>query len=120
MIDRTFLCEIRGTQTGARMDSRIGLRFEVFLLPGLAEWVLNFVERGVFADPGEAVFVMLREQKDLDPYDDLRREILKRSFDAAINDPRPPIAHEELQQNIRKRLGEPRPEPALWPKNNYS
>ena len=43
---------------------------------------------------------MLGEQKDLDPYDDLRREILKRSFDAAINDPCPPIAHEELQQNI--------------------
>jgi antitoxin ParD1/3/4 len=97
-----------------------GVRFEVFLPPGLAEWVLDFVARGVFADPGEAVFVMLGEQKDLEPHDDLRREILKRSLDAAINDPRPPIAHDELQQEMSKRLAEPRPEPALWRKNAYA
>lgn len=31
-----------------------GLRFEVFLPSGLAEWVLDLVERGVFTDPSEA------------------------------------------------------------------
>ena len=57
-----------------------GLRFEVFLPPGLAEWVLDFVERGVFVDPSEAVFVILGEHRDLEPHDDLRTEILKRSL----------------------------------------
>ena len=51
-----------------------GLRFEVFLPPGLAEWVLDFVERGVFVDPSEAVFVILGEHRDLEPHGDLRTE----------------------------------------------
>jgi hypothetical protein len=33
-----------------------GLRFEVFLPPGLAEWILDLVALGVFVDPSEAVF----------------------------------------------------------------
>src|ERR1700722_12571039 len=36
-----------------------GLRFEAYIPPALAEWLLDQVERGVFGDPGEAVFVML-------------------------------------------------------------
>ena len=40
-----------------------GLSFEVFLPSGLAEWVLDFVERGVFVDPSEAVFVMLGSRR---------------------------------------------------------
>jgi len=70
--------------------SKGGLRFEVFLPPGLAEWALDFVEHGVFVDPGEAVFVILGEHKDLAPHGDLRTEILRRSLDAASNDSRPP------------------------------
>ena len=96
-----------------------GLRFEVFLPPGLAEWVLDFVERGVFVDPSEAVFVILGEHRDLEPHDDLREEILRRSLDASINDPRPTISHEEFEEKMRARLAEPRPEPAQWPKNTY-
>jgi antitoxin ParD1/3/4 len=97
-----------------------GLRFEVFLPSGLAEWVLDFVERGVFVDPSEAVFVILGEHQDLEPHDDLRTEILKRSLDASINDPRPSITHEELQERMRKRATALRPEPAVWRKNTYS
>ena len=58
--------------------SKGGLRFEVFLPSGLAEWMLDFVERGVFVDPCEAVFFILGEHKDLEPHHDLRTESLKR------------------------------------------
>ena len=57
-----------------------GLRFEAYLPPNLAEWVLDLVEEGVFTDPGEAVFVILGEHKDLEPHADLREEILRRSL----------------------------------------
>jgi len=97
-----------------------GLRFEVYLPPGLAEWVLDFVEHGVFANPSEAVFVMLGEQKDLEPYADLQQEIFKRTIEAAINDPRPSIPTEEVFERLRKKMEEPRPEPAVWRKNSYA
>lgn len=97
-----------------------GLRFEVFLPPRLAEWVLDFVERGVFVDPSEAVFVILGEHRDLEPHGDLRTEILNRSLDASINDPRPPIPLDEFKKKMAARMAEPRPEPAVWRKNSYS
>jgi antitoxin ParD1/3/4 len=103
--------------------SKGGLRFEVFLPSGLAEWVLDFVERGVFVDPSEAVFVILGEHgehRDLEPHGDLRTEILKRSLDAAINDTRPPIPIDEFKKKMADRRAEPRPEPAVWRKNTYS
>jgi antitoxin ParD1/3/4 len=94
--------------------SKGGLRFEVYLPSGLAEWVLDFVERGVFTDPSEAVFVILGEQKDLEPHADLREENLRRSLEAAMNDPRPPIPGKEAMAQIARTLAEPRPEPAVW------
>jgi hypothetical protein len=99
--------------------SKGGLRFDVFLPSGLAEWLLDFVERGVFVDPSEAVFVMLGEQKDLEPHDDLREEILRRSLEAAINDPGPRLSHEEVDEKLRKKFAEPLPGPAVWRKNSY-
>ncbi len=91
-----------------------GLRFEVYLPSSLAEWVLDFVERGVFTDPDEAVFVILGEHKDLEPHADLRQECLRRTLEAARNDPRPSISAEELDARMKRKKSEPRPEPAIW------
>jgi antitoxin ParD1/3/4 len=91
-----------------------GLRFEAYVPPGLAEWLLELIEQGVFVDPSEAVFVILGEHKDLEPHADLRRELLKRILQAAIDDPRPSIPHEEVMARLRKFAAEPRPEPAEW------
>ena len=96
-----------------------GLRFEAYLPLDLAEWVLDFVERGVFVDPSEAVFVILGEHKDLEPHADLREEALKRSLKAAIDDPRPSISLEEFKERMEKRRAEPRPQPAVWQKQQY-
>jgi len=94
--------------------SQGGLRFEAYLPPGLAEWVLDFVERGVFTDPSEAVFVILGEHKDLEPHDDLREESLKRSLEASMNDPRPTVPMEEVMERMEKLAAGPRPEAASW------
>ena len=95
-----------------------GLRFEAFLPPGLAGWVLDLVARGVFTSPSDAAFVMLGVQRDLEPHADLRREILKRSVQAAIDDPRPRLSAEELRERMRRRREAPLPEPAVWIKTD--
>ena len=94
--------------------SQGGLRFEVYLPSSLAEWLLDFVERGVFTDPSEAVFVILGEHQELEPHTDLREEILRRSLEASMNDPRPSIPGEEVMVRIARKLAEPRREPAVW------
>jgi antitoxin ParD1/3/4 len=91
-----------------------GLRFEAYLPPELADWVLELIERGVFTDPSEAVFVILGEHRDLEPHADLREEILRRSCQAAMDDPRPGIPHEKIEERLRELAARPRPDPALW------
>jgi hypothetical protein len=100
--------------------SKGGLRFEVFLPSGLAEWILDFVARGVFVDPSQAVSVILGEHQDLEPHADLRQEVLKRSIQASLDDPRPGLSLEEHKENVRKLLKEPRPESAVWVTTKYS
>lgn len=91
-----------------------GLRFDAYLPPDLAEWLLDHIERGVFADPSEAVFVILDEHRDLEPHADLRQEALKRRIQASIDDPRPAVSANEVREHLRKLLAESRPEPAEW------
>jgi Arc/MetJ-type ribon-helix-helix transcriptional regulator len=93
-----------------------GLRFEAYLPPRLADWLLAHVERGTFGDPSEAVFVMLGEQEELEPHADLRRELLKRSVQAAMDEPGPRIPAEEVFKEVRERAKKPLPEPAVWRK----
>jgi Arc/MetJ-type ribon-helix-helix transcriptional regulator len=91
-----------------------GLRFEAYLPPTLATWLLDQIERGIFRDPSEAVFVFLGEAEELEPHTDLRKELLRRRLDAAINDPRPGIPAEQVFDELRKKLASPLPEPAAW------
>jgi len=91
-----------------------GLRFEAYLPPTLATWLLGQIERGIFSDPSEAVFVFLGEAEELEPHTDLRKELLRRRLDAAINDPHPGIPAEQVFDELRKKLASPLPEPAAW------
>jgi antitoxin ParD1/3/4 len=91
-----------------------GLRFEAYLPSSLAEWALDLVERGVFTDPSEAVFVILGEHKDLEPHADLREEILRRTLQAAMDDPRPRLTVDEVNERIGKLMSKPPAEPAIW------
>jgi antitoxin ParD1/3/4 len=91
-----------------------GLRFEAYLPPQLAEWLLGRIEKGVFLDPREAVFVLLGEHEDLEPHIDLRQELLRRRLNAAIEDPRPSIPAQQVFDELRKKMAAPLPEPAVW------
>ena len=93
-----------------------GLRFEAYLPPDLAEWLLDLIERGVFADPSEAVFVILGEHRDLEPHADLRHELLRRSCQAAIDDPHPSLSDDEVEKHFRELSAAPMPESAEWRK----
>jgi hypothetical protein len=93
-----------------------GLRFEAYLPPDLAAWLLDHVERGNFVDPAHAVFVILGEHRDLEPHADLRDELLRRVCQAAIDDPTPGISQGELLEFFRKLSTASRPAPPLWQK----
>ena len=95
-----------------------GLRFEAYLPPSLALWLLDLIEQDRFLDPSEAVFVILGEHKELAPHADLRRELLKRSIEAAADDPRPGISGEEMKAELREKRKAPLPEPARWEKRS--
>ena len=91
-----------------------GLRFEAYLPSDLAVWLLDLIEQGVFMDPSEAVFAMLGEQQDLADYPDLRGELLRRTVEAAANDPRPAIAAETVFAELDAMLAAPQPPAAVW------
>lgn len=93
-----------------------GLRFEAYLPPDMADWLLERVERGDFVDPSEAVFAIVWNFMDLEPHKDLRTELLRRILQARIDDPRPGIPHEEACARMDRWIAEPRPEEARWEK----
>jgi len=93
-----------------------GLRFEAYLPPSLALWLLDLIEQDTFLDPSEAVFVILGEHEELEPHADLRRELFKRMIQAAADDPRPGISGEEMMKRLREASKEARQEPARWEK----
>jgi hypothetical protein len=93
-----------------------GLRFEAYLPPELADWLLDEIERGVFADPSEAVFVILGEHRELEPHADLREELLRRTVQAAIDDPHPSLSGDEVETQLRELADTPLPEAAVWRK----
>ena len=61
-----------------------GLRFEAYLTGDQADWLLERVERGLFHDPSEAVFAIVKNFIDMEPHRDLRDELLRRILDASI------------------------------------
>ena len=91
-----------------------GLRFEAYLPPELADWILEYVERGVFTDPSEAVFVMLGEQKDLEAHVGLRQECLRRSLMAARDNSGSGLSGEETKAWLEKLVSQPPAQPAVW------
>src|SRR3546814_1143486 len=60
-----------------------GLRFEAYLTGDQADWLLERIERGMFADPSEAVFAIVKNFIDMEPHHDLRDELLRRILDGS-------------------------------------
>src|SRR3546814_8096212 len=61
-----------------------GLRFEAYLNGDQADWLLERIERGMFADPYEAVFAIVKNFIDMEPHPDLRNELLRKILCGSI------------------------------------
>lgn len=81
--------------------AKAGLKFEAYLVPGMAEWTLEQVEKGRFIDPSEVVFVAMQQFMELQKYPDVGRELLRRMLQTSIDDPRPGTPAEEVLRNWR-------------------
>src|SRR3546814_16830767 len=60
-----------------------GLRFEAYLTGDQADWLLERIERGMFAAPSEAVFAIRKNLIDMEPPPDLRDSLLRRKLAGA-------------------------------------
>lgn len=93
-----------------------GLRFEAYLPPALADWMLERIERGTFADPSEAVFAIVGNFRELEPHHDLRDELLGRMLDASAAELESARPAEAVFAELREEMARPKPEPARWAK----
>ena len=99
-----------------------GLRFEAYLPGDMADWLLAQVEQGHFVDPSEAVFAIVKNFIEMEPHRDLRDELLRRILDASIKsgleDEKAGRTYDldEVFDELRREMVEPRPEPARWAK----
>jgi antitoxin ParD1/3/4 len=91
-----------------------GLRFHAYLPPALALWLLDRIEDGTFVDPSEAVFVLFKQARELEPHLDLQQDLLHRQILSAVNDPRPSISADELQARVKAAREKLPPDPAVW------
>lgn len=91
-----------------------GLRFQAYLPPALALWLLDRIENGLFVDPSEAVFVLFKQARDMEPHLDLEQDLLHRQILSAINDPRPSVTADELMARFKAAPEKRRPDPVIW------
>lgn len=106
-------------ETIRRQAAESGLRFEAYLPPRLAEWVIALVDQDVFHSPAEAVFVAMQSFQELDEHHDLKQELLKRAIQKGIDSMEEGggIPAEKVIERLRQEMERPRPEPAVWDKS---
>lgn len=97
------------------MAQKGGLRFEAYLPPDLAIWVLDQMERVDFVDPSELVFTVLQQAGDIDADEFLQSQILRARIEQGMSDGRDKktCSWEDVEKRIaarRETIGEP----AYW------
>ena len=105
----------------ARITAHIrarGLTFEVFLPEGLADWLWQKLEAGVYKDPKEAAFIAFQDLMELDRHPSVRAQLLNAMLNAAADDPSPGTAIEEWrakhQAKLREYASSEPPAPRTW------
>jgi Arc/MetJ-type ribon-helix-helix transcriptional regulator len=93
-----------------------GLRFEAYLPPSLASWVIELVEQGVIHSPSEAVFVAMQAFEDLDRHPEVKTELLRAVIAHASKEAKEGKYYttEEVMAKIKQRKSQPQSEPAVW------
>jgi hypothetical protein len=94
-----------------------GLRFDGYLVPSVAEWVLAEVEHGRFLDPSEAVFVAMQVFIEMQSYPDLREELLRREIRKSLADEAPGLSGDEVRAKLNETMKRARDhKPPMWSK----
>ena len=95
-----------------------GLTFEVFLPEGIADWLWQKLEAGVYKDPKEAAFIAFQDLMELDRHPAVRSQLLKAMLAASAGDPRPGITIEEWRAKhdakLREYASTEPPAPRTW------
>jgi hypothetical protein len=65
--------------------SKAGLKFEMYLVPSIAKWIIELIADGSFLDPSDALFNFLNEFKDFVEHKDLRSEVFKRTIQKSLD-----------------------------------
>ena len=101
-----------------RQAAEGGLRFEAYLPPSLAAWVIGLVEQEVFHSPSEAVFVAMQSFRELEDHPVVQQALLTRIIQKGIDSVEEGggIPAEEVMARLRKKMEGPRAEPAVWDK----
>jgi antitoxin ParD1/3/4 len=113
--DDTAKARIEQAQKLKSTVADAGLRFDVYLPPDLASWILEQVERGDFIDPAEAVFIHMQQARDLDSHDDLKSELLKRKLLASMKSGSVP-GKEAFERIFNEAENKMHIQPARWEK----
>lgn len=96
---------------------KAGLEFKGYLAPQDALWALDVIEKGVFLWPSEIVSVAVQQFIEMSEHPDLQRELLRRTLQKAMDDPRPAVPAEEAFAEIEAHIAESRNhQPARWEK----
>lgn len=108
-------CERAGLLRQQASDG--GLKFEAYLPSGLAEWVLDMVEKGIFRDPAEAVFVYMSQAQDISEVPGLGDLIEEKIIEDRIQEAEMPNAKtytmDEMKAHLEKWSKEQHPS-AYW------
>lgn len=117
--DETAQTRIEQAQALKQTAAESGLRFEAFLVPSQATWILELVERGEFIDPAEAIFVLMQEAQELQQHPEVKQALLKKRLDESIAqaDRGETVDGETFLQETLDRLKNHVPKaPAYWEK----
>ena len=117
--DETAQMRIAQAKALKTQAAESGLRFDAFLVPTQATWILELVERGDFIDPAEAIFVLMQEIQELQQHPDVKLALLKKRLDEGINqrDRGESISGNEVMANLKERVKKhTQSSPAYWDK----
>lgn len=91
-----------------------GLRFEAFLPPAQADWLLQWVEQGHFVDPAEAVSAIVQNFIDLELHRDLSDELRSRMLAQAAAELAHAYTDERRPAKLEARYSRTHPNAARW------
>lgn len=95
--------------------ARDGLRFEAYLPPSIAEWVLDEIIAGHFVEPSELAFYAVKQSQELGRHPHVCDALLKAQLEGAIAQAEAGdvISGEEVFVRLREQVAEME-EPPRW------